>query len=139
MVFSIIIIFSMSSVAYVITSFTQPYQGNDDSIDSFVIDGELSPEQEQLALQNRFTIVKYYYSSPELMSFIEKIPDNFKTNVNQVQAIVEKIPTNGTSYVYIVGPFNDVEIEELTQDNIYNALCDTLASPPLECGLRNLT
>lgn len=138
MVFSIIIIFSMSSVAYVITSFSQPVT-NEKTIDSYVIEGELDPDLELLALQNRFTLVKYYYSSNELMSYIENIPDNFKTNVGQIQAIVEKIPTNGTSYIYMIGPYNDIEIEELTEDNIYNALCDILASPPLECGLRNLT
>ena len=138
MVFSIIIIFSMSSVAFVITSFSQPPPA-DNTIDTFVIEGELDPDLELMALQNRFTIIKYYYSSNELMSYIEQIPENFKTNTNQIQAIVEKIPTNGTSYIYIIGPFNDIELEELTQNNIFNALCDTLASPPLECGLRNIT
>ncbi len=130
-------IFFMSSIAYVFTSaITPPEETNE--LKEFVIEGELDPAIENEYLRVGFTIMKVYNPDPGIISYVDNLPDYLRTNDNQIQLIVEKIPGNET-YAVVTGPYGEEEITNVTRGNIFDSLCNILLITPLECGYEEIT
>lgn len=131
-VFLVASIFVMSSIAYVITTAIQPEE-KPTELKNFVIEGELDTATENTYLGKGFTSMKFYYYNSELISYIDQLPNYLKANGNQFQLIVQKIPSNET-FAVIKGPYGEEELRNLTQDSIFDALCNILLVTPPECG-----
>ena len=129
-------IFLMSTIAYVLTSTLNP-QAENKELENFVIEGELDPAIENEYLRNGFTSMRFYYSDNDFIFFLDNLPKYMKTGRNQVQLIVQKIESNET-YAVITGPYGEEEIRNVTQDNLFNALCDILLDTPVECGYERM-
>jgi len=129
-------IFFMSTIAYVITSAINPPEEKEE-LKEFVIEGELDPATEDEYLRGGFTSMKFYYSNQDLIFYVDNLPDYLKTNRNQPQLIVQKIPSNET-FAVITGPYGEEELRNVTQNSIFNALCDILLDTPVECGYEEL-
>lgn len=130
-------IFIMSSIAYVITGAVNPSEEKPEELKKFVIDGELDPATENEYLRRGFTSMKFYYSESGLISYVEQLPDYLRTNRNQIQIIVQKIPSNET-YAKITGPYGEAELRNVTQSSIFDTLCNILLVTPVECGYEGL-
>ena len=130
-------IFFMSTIAYVITSTINPPEEQAEELKEFVIEGELDPETENEYLRIGFTSMKFYYSNEDLIFYIDNLPNYLRTNKNQIQLIVQKIPSNET-FTIITGPYGEEELRNVTQDSIFNALCRILSVTPVECGYEEL-
>jgi hypothetical protein len=131
-VFLVASIFVMSSIAYVITTAIQPEE-KPTELKNFVIDGELDITTENAYLGKGFTSMKFYYFDSELITYVEQLPDYMKNNRNQIQLIIQKIPSNET-FAVIKGPYGEEELRNLTQDSIFDTLCNILLVTPPECG-----
>ena len=130
-------IFLMSTIAYVFTSSINPPEESE-ALEEFVIEGELDPAIENEYLRVGFTIMKVYNPDSGIISYVDSLPNYLRTNDNQIQLIVEKIPGNET-YAVVTGPYGEEEITNLTRGNIFDALCNILLITPLECGYEELT
>lgn len=139
MVLFIVLTFSLSSIAYFMIGIVKEEEFT--PLEKFVVDGELKQTVEYEYLRRGFTILKLYYLQPS--QEIDRLPDTFRTNTNEIQLIVEKIKLNETNideYVKIIGPNDEEEINNVTMGKIYDSLCKTLFDPPaIECGLINIT
>jgi len=142
MALAIVLVFGMSTIAYVVTSVSNPVQQEEELqlLESYVIDYELNYRTESEYILNGFTIFKFYYADQadtSILSYIDQLPNIFKTDNNQIQLIVQKLPAN-TTYANIVNYYVIEEIVNLTEENIFDSLCDSLLSSPLECGLKQV-
>jgi hypothetical protein len=133
MVLFIVLIFGMSSLAFVV-NFATP-ETKVTKLDTFVIDGEVNENLEYQYIQRGYTFMRYYYADT-VPDYISQLPEIFVTNTNQKQLFVLKIAANDT-YVSIRSANNEVSINA-TEEDIFDALCSTLMVTPSECGLRNI-
>jgi hypothetical protein len=129
-------IFFMSTIAYVFTIAVTPTE-EEEALEEFVIEGELDPAIENEYLRVGFTIMKLYNPDQGIISYADSLPNYLKTNNNQIQLIVEKIPSNET-YAVITGPYGEEELTNVTSSNIFNTLCEILLVTPLECGYEEI-
>ncbi len=136
----IILTFAMSSLAYVSTIFTGSPEESFRPLNSFVVEGRLAQETENRYVQAGFTSLRYYYSANynPLAGFADLLPYNTRTNTDQQQLIVQKIPANET-YVSIITANAIENIDNVTQQNVMDALCRLLTVTPLECVALNVT
>ncbi len=143
MALGIILIFGLSSISFVATSFFggQQQQQQFQQLSSPIVDGEVDLLTENTYVENGFTWIKYYYTETdsEFMPFVESLPQAFPANPGQNQIIVQKINEkylNETNYVVITSPAGQ---ESFSPDKnmTVNALCRLLTIAPLECALRN--
>ena len=145
MVLLIVLIFFGSTFAYVILStFKEPEKPNEMPT-SYILNYRLNETIEAQLLSRGFTSVQYFYKTPNsaIISYLDKIPEDFKIimgNQEQIQTYVQKINytyNNTDSYIAVKSIANQIEIidENITEKNIYEALCKTVISPPGECGL----
>ena len=136
MALSIVLIFGLSSVAFVVTSlsgFSGTQQEEVKPLEKFVVDGELNPIIEYDYYQKGFTFLKFYYTDSQyISSYVDKLPELFTTNSDQIQLIVEKIPSNET-YIDIINFNNEDRIYNITDEKITDSLCNILISVPLSC------
>lgn len=137
----IILTFVMSSIAFVSSIFTGgglPQQQEFKPLESFVVESKIDTKIENVYLQGGFTSLRFYYSNDKLLSFVEQLPYITRTNTDQQQLIVQKIPANET-YVEIVNANADEEIRNVSKENIVTSLCRLLTVTPLECITRNVS
>ncbi len=143
MVFSIILIFGMSSIAFVATGLFgnsgDQQQQQFKPLPNPVVEGELEPVYENTYVQNGFTWLKFYYKEPkqEFLLFVDSLPQAYTTNTGQTQLIVQKINSEyaGNENYIIISSQQGVEnIEELNESKIINSLCRLLTVVPAECG-----
>lgn len=137
----IILTFALSSLAYVFTIFTGgglPQQQEFKPLQSLVVEGHLDQRVESAYVQGRFTSLRFYYSDDSLISFVDQLPYVTRTNTDQQQLIVQKIPANET-YASIVTLNGNEEVRNVTRENLIVALCRSLTVKPLECVTLNLT
>lgn len=136
MALSIVLIFGMSSIAFVITSFSGfsgAQQDEFEPLEKFVVEGELKPLIAYEYYQNGFTFLKFYYNDNQyISSYVDTLPELFKTNSGHIQLIVEKIPSNET-YVDIINFNNEERIYNITDEKISDSLCYILISVPMRC------
>ena len=106
-------------------------------LDDFVIEEELDFNTENYYISQGYTTLKFY--SKEHPSFLDTLPDVTSIYAGQTeikQLIVQKIVSNETK-VIVIGPYGENTIENITQENIFKTLCETLSVSPLECGIYN--
>ena len=140
MALTIVLLFGMSSIAFVVTSISGPPPEEFKPLETFVVDYELDPRTEYEYLTMGFTIFKFYHTDQVdqmMVAYIDQLPNIFRTSNNQIQMIVEKISDNRT-YARVLGVYGEEEIENLTESNIFDTLCNNLYIMPLECGLRQI-
>ena len=137
----IIVTFAMSSLAFVATIFTGgglPPQQEFKPLESFVVEGPLNPQIEDKYVRAGFTSLKFYYNDDSLLSFVEQLPYLSRTNADQQQLIVQKIPGNET-YISIVALNGAEEVRSVSKETIMEAVCRLLTVTPLECVALNAT
>ena len=140
MAISIVLIFALSSIAFVFTGFQQPQQ-QIKSLDSFVIDGEIDPQVQAAYVEGGFTFLKLYYNtetSADIIGFADAAPSYFTTPNGQVQLVSQKI-TSGTTYANIVNYQGDKYVANVTVDSLFSAICARLTVQSTECALRALS
>ena len=142
MALAIILIFGMSSAAFVVSSFggNLGQQNQLKPLDTYVIDGPIDAQLENAYLQGGVTFLKLYHNDQmdsSVISFANQAPETFLTPSGQVQLIVLKI--NSTeNYVNIVNINGETRVDDLSQDSMFDALCTSLLAPPTECAIRSL-
>lgn len=137
----IIFTFGMSSLAFVATIFTGgglPQQEEFKPLESFVVDGPLDSRIESTYVRAGFTSLRFYHDNDAFLGFVEQLPYVTRTNTEQQQLIVQKIPANET-YIEIITVNAVEELRNVTRENILVSLCRLLTVTPLECVALNLT
>ena len=87
-----------------------------------------------------FTILTLYYSNQtdtSLISYTSQLPDMLKTSNNQVQLIVQQLPSE-SSYATLTNYYVNEDIYNLTEDNLLDLICTNLLATSLECGLHSM-
>lgn len=136
--FAIILVMSLSSLAYVITFFTGEQQEKPKVLTGFVSDGILDQTTEYDYIQKDYTIMRFYYSDEYFIPYVTSLPEILRTNNNQVQLIVEKIQSNETR-AEIYNIYNYKNLTNVDDNSIFVGLCETVLSPPIDCILLNQT
>ena len=133
-IFFVILMFGSSSIAYVFIGFGD--DGDElEVLTDFIVEHELNAVTEQYYIQRGYTFMRYLYQIKDENYFLlQELPDIYRTLQDQKQIIIERIESNITE-LQIVNSNNKVIIaqENLTFDNIYESLCNTLLSVPTEC------
>jgi hypothetical protein len=136
----IILIFGMSTIAFVTTGFLGGTGGNQfKPLASPIVEGELDPIYENTYIQKGFTWLKFYYTDadPRFLAFIDSLPEAYATNTGQTQMIVQKINKDYAGkqqYVVVSSQQGVDEIENPDKMKIVNSLCALLTFIPAECG-----
>jgi hypothetical protein len=135
----IVLIFFSSSFAYIATSFGAGGQNNNQFVplESFIIKGEINQATKSAYLENGFTFLKFHYSDDSLIQFAENLPEQLSTNTGQMQLIVQEINDTET-YIIISNLNGERRIDNPTQNDVLNALCETLLAFPPECSILNI-
>ncbi len=136
----IVIIFGMSSIAFVVSSFGTEEQQQLQLLDTFVVDGDIDPLVEDAYIRAGFTFLKVYQNEEtpgEVILFANQAPQTFTTNNGQTQLVVQKL-TSETSYVKISNINGETDIFNVTVSNIFDVLCNNLVALPAECALHGL-
>ena len=105
-----------------------------------VLDSELTTDQQQLALSQGFTIIKYTYPATcaqclTIEGQLEGVASQYPSSV-YLERIVSQ-SQNGSSLVF-TGPQNSAAYTNPTTDNIIDGMCATLYNPPSDCILRSV-
>ena len=135
----IILIFGMSSIAYVISTIDSSGQQQAQTLNSTVVEGRISDDLVSSYIQNTpVTFMMFYYSQKgDLYDYVAQLPDLMSYG-GQPQLVVARIPSNETQ-VQILNHNGEVDVTDLTQSGIYDALCQNLLYTPVDCLLQNLT
>lgn len=140
MALGIIFIFAMSSIAFVFVGFSPVQQNQLQPLDRYVVEGEIDPQLESAYIQNGATFLKFYYNDGtdrRLVSFVESAPEQFTTPSGQIQMFVLKIQSP-TTYARILNINGPVDLSDLNEGKIFDALCSSLLAPPTECVIGKL-
>ncbi len=142
MALSIILIFALSSIAFVFSGFQGSQTTNTDlkPLENFVVDGEINQNLENTYVQNGFTFLKFYYNESTdsgIVNMISSVPESFTTPSGQQQVIVIKIISQET-YAKILNINGENDIFNITTDKIFDALCSNLIVMPTECAINAL-
>lgn len=134
----IILIFGLSSIAFVANSFANQSTNQEvKPLTYFVIEGDLDQQTESAYYQGGFTFLKVYTSDKALKDFVATLPNQMQTSAGQTQLIVQRYESNET-YIKITNiQANEELTENITQQIITKTLCDYLVVTPLECALMN--
>ena len=93
-----------------------------------IFDENLTEREKWFLISGGFTIATYHYTtSPEFFEL-----ENF-VNMLDGQLIVERIKSKERK-LELVSARNSVVIENLTKENLFNALCQVLYYPPPDCS-----
>jgi len=134
----IVLIFGMSSLAFVATNTFSSSEQQQTALNNFVIDGDINQSIEYPYISKGYTFLRFYYTEDsQFISYMDQVPDAYLTSTNQKQVFVLKISANET-YIKISNLNGEKEIYNLTYDKIFDGLCEQLVVTPSECGLRNL-
>ena len=140
MAVSVLLIMSLSSIAYVFYNLVGTQTQQSKPLTGYVIDGDIDQQVEATYVQNGWTFLKVYNNGTldaALMSFINQAPSAFTTSQNQVQMIVQKI--NSTkSYAVISNINGENTVYNVTINDLYLGLCNNLVVMPTECALVGL-
>jgi len=130
----ILAIFGMSSIAFVFLSITgQVNSVPQETIESPVLDREVSPNIESVYIQNGVTFLKYYYTEKDdIYDYVGTLPNTLTTLDGGVQLVVERIQSDSRR-MEIQSLYDSGEVESMTSQDIFGALCSHLVSTPPEC------
>ena len=134
----IILIFGLSSVAFVVGGITGGHLGGGQQdelqpLTEFVVNGEIDPRLESAYIQGGFTVLKLFYTQA-IPAYTQQLPSMFVTNDNQIQLIVENIPSD-REYATILNANGVVDLNNTSEESVYDALCSNVLFPPAECVL----
>lgn len=134
----IVLIFGLSSIAFIANSFTNNTQSNQvKPLTYFVIEGDIDQQTEAAYYNGGFTFMKVYTNNTEIRDFVATLPNQFQTSSGQTQLIVQRYDSN-ESYIKITNTQTTEELaENITQQEIIKTLCSTLLVTPLDCALMN--
>ncbi|MFC2143467.1 hypothetical protein ACFLQN_03640 [Candidatus Aenigmatarchaeota archaeon] len=141
MVLFVVLIFGMSTIAYVFmsaTNFGSQESEQTELLEEYIIEGDIDPNIESQYVQNGYTFLKYYYNEGTYFNYLESLPTLFQTNTGQMQLFIVKIPDE-REFISINNLNGIQEIEELSEMTIFAELCGNLLSVPAECILTNFT
>lgn len=138
MAVSVLLILSMSSIAYVFYNLTGQTAQAAKPLTSYVVEGEIDPQVESAYIQNGWTFMKVYSNGlpDDITSFVDQAPSTFTTSNGQTQLVVQKL--NGTGYAVITNLNGENTIYNMTIDDLYLGLCNNLMALPTECALIGL-
>ncbi|MBI2578532.1 MAG: hypothetical protein HYW26_02350 [Candidatus Aenigmarchaeota archaeon] len=106
------------------------------TLTSYVIAEDVDSATEAEYVSRGYTFLKFYYNETAPL-FLDGLPSAMMAG-NDMQLFVLKI-RDTQNYARIVNVQNDVELKNLTEENITNELCIRLIVTPLECSLRNVS
>lgn len=107
---------------------------------SNVVDYALTAEQRNYMLRNGRTILDYKYklactACANQRSFIESAASQFPTQIF-VQEIIDNSANNST--LSMTSYYGDKSLANPTIDQIFDALCELLVEPPVQCATRKI-
>jgi len=144
MALGIILIFGMSSIAFVATGLLGGAQNTNKftPLESPVVEGELAPIYESTYVGNGFTWIKFYHTNAtqEFLSFMDSLPQSFTTTGGQFQIIVQKINSkylNETNYMIITSNAGQESFSDVSEQKVFDSLCRLLTVTPIDCTLAN--
>jgi hypothetical protein len=107
---------------------------------SNIVESELTPEQENLAMQDGKTILKFYYTKACIecinqKPFLESIANQLSDQVILEEVINqnEKVPT-----LLVFSYYSQKNLFNATSDQIINTVCDVMLKPPPSCIVRKV-
>ena len=136
----ILLIFGMSTLAFVFLSIVgQTAIPQEETIESPVVEKELSPYLESLYIQGGVTFLKYYYTEKdEIYGYVGTLPGTLTAIDGSTQIVVERIQ-DSSRRLTIQSLYDNQDIDILTTKEIFLALCNHLVSTPPECALNSIS
>ncbi len=136
MVLAIVITFTFSSIAFIVTGITGSVtQQEFKPLASPIVDGEIDPYTESVYIQNGYTLLKFYYTD-SVPQYINELPSDMPRTNGETQLIVVRM--QGTENFAAISNLNGaLEVKDATQENIVDALCKSLMVTPIECTFIN--
>lgn len=106
---------------------------------TYIVQGRLSNDVEQLIMSKGGTVVQFYYALSCVNCVGQKNILVSAVNQNQGQIFLEEIQTtNQTAQNIIIESYKDTKyLTDASQSDIQNAFCDVLLQPQPQCALRN--
>jgi thiol-disulfide isomerase/thioredoxin len=107
---------------------------------SYIVQEQLTDDQEKTIMSEYKTVVQFYYSTDCLNCIRQRnVLENF-VNQNSGQIYLEEIQTkNQVPQNIVMKSYRDTRLlANATQSDIENGFCDVLLQPPAQCALRNL-
>ncbi len=140
MALAIILIFGMSSIAFVATGLFGPTpQEQVKPLDGYVIDKAIDTNTESVYIQNQYTFLKFYYKNKDtLYIYVEQLPDIMSLPGGQIQLVVSRLEGDETR-AEITNLNGNYEVTDLTPQGIFDALCERVLYTPTDCLLANTT
>ena len=140
MAISVLLILSMSSIAYVFYDLIGTQTQQIKPLTGYVVDGEIDQQLEATYVQNGWTFLKVYYNDTidtALTTFLNQAPQTFTTSQGQTQLVVQKL-TSAKNYAVMSNLNGENTIYNMTIDDLYTGLCSNLMALPTECALVGL-
>jgi hypothetical protein len=137
----IILIFGLSSIAYVATSFFGPKENTQqNSVQSYFIDGNIDIQTENTYVQNGYTWIKFYSNGNdnEFLAFVKNLPNTYTIPSGQHQIIVQKMSTQVDETYILIESLQGQERVGPEANSTVDALCKLLTIPPVECALKSI-
>lgn len=138
----IILIFAMSSVAFVIGGLQigTPSQGGQvQPLTSYVVDTPIAANVETAYIQNHYTFLIFYYANKDqLYDYVASLPSAMTVPTGETQLFVNRLQANETR-ANIVNLNGNFPVTDITQQGIFNELCKELLFTPTNCLLANLS
>lgn len=136
MVLAIILTFAFSSIAFIVTSITGSVtQQEFKPLASPVVDGEVDPYTESVYIQNGYTFLKFYYTN-SVPQYINELPSAMTNANGETQLIVVRMQST-ENFAAISNLNGAMEVKNITQETIVDALCKSLMVTPVECTFIN--
>ena len=102
----------------------------------FYASGDRSVDEDEVTsyLRKGFTVLIARTNDEELKGLIEKLPESFTTNLNEVQVIVRlEKAENNESVVTIRSLLGNVTLVNPSKEELINQLCSLLVYKPIAC------
>jgi hypothetical protein len=134
----IILIFGMSSIAFVMSGLGGQQQQQFKPLESNVVDKKIDTNTENVYLQNHYTFLRFYYTEKNaLFEYTATLPDTMTLPSGQAQLIVNRLEGNETK-AEVVNINGNYEVTDISETGLFDALCQNIMYTPTECLLKNL-
>ena len=138
----IVLIFGLSTVAFVVAGLRGTDTTNQNSVKSLnstIVDGEINTNTENIYIQNQFTFLRLYYRERNaLYDYASGLPEVMTLPTGEIQLIVNMLVSNETK-AEIVNLNGNFEIQSPTEQKIFDGLCQQLMFTPTDCLVGNFT
>lgn len=115
-------------------------QANASLPSSYIVEEQLTDDQEKTIISQYKTVVQFYYSSSCLECVRQRNVLESFVNQNSGQIYLEEIQIkNQVLQNIVMKSYKDtIKLANATESDIQNGFCDVLLEPPAQCALRNL-